>query len=256
MTMQAERSRRVMNVEYRGYNRKGVNYDWKAKVDQYLPHHLLPIVTSILFEPLSGECSIEATSGRSMAWLSAAVSSGAPLVFVNIQSEQIVAKEKAHATGRDITWGRQPNDTTTIQTVQGIRLWFLPGVAEMPLEMKPNPRDTRFGMDIKRTEEGFICVHTVALGSPADRSGLWHLHQEAQANGKLVVISRLEGKSLMPSSTSSAGLVNCCDPNDIRETLASAIDRMESIRLHIMAWPGQTPPPADGAATSPASGWV
>lgn len=64
-----------------------------------------------------------------------------------------LSKEKAHATGRDITWGRQANDTTTIQTVQGIRLWFLPGVAEMPLEMKPNPRDTRFGMDIKRTEE-------------------------------------------------------------------------------------------------------
>lgn len=92
MTMHAERSRTVMNVEYRGYNRKGVNYDWKAKVDQYLPHHGLPIVASVLFEPLPDECSIEATSARSMAWFSAAVSSGAPLVFVNIQSEQIVAK--------------------------------------------------------------------------------------------------------------------------------------------------------------------
>ncbi|PKI31584.1 hypothetical protein CRG98_048025, partial [Punica granatum] len=60
-----------------------------------------------------------------MAWFSAAVSSGAPLVFVNIQTEQ---------------------------------LWT----------------------------PGFICIYSVALGSAAERAGLGHLHEEANAKGHLL----------------------------------------------------------------------
>lgn len=65
-----------------------------------------------------------------------------------------IQKEKSISTGKEITWGKQQSyTTTTIQILQGIRLWFLPGIAEISLELTPEPRESRFGMDIKRTEE-------------------------------------------------------------------------------------------------------
>ncbi|OMO86456.1 Plant regulator RWP-RK [Corchorus olitorius] len=201
-----EMSRRVVNVDYRGFNRKEMKYDWKRKL---------------------------------------AVSSGVPLVFVNIQTEQIVTSEKiTNLTGKERSRGKQQNHTTstTVELVQGIRLWFLPGIEEVSLEMIPEPGESRFGMDIKRTDEGFICVYSVAKGSASDRAGLQQLLEEASAKSHLLIISRLEGKSLMPSSVSSAGFIHCCDHNEIRDTLTSAIDRMDIIQLHIMAWPNQTRP--------------
>lgn len=78
--------------------------------------------------------------------------------------------------------------------------------------------------------------------SSADRAGLRELHEEASANGFLLVISRLEGKSTMPTSVCSSGLVHCCDHAEIKDSLTSAIDQYEMIQLHVMAWPNQTHP--------------
>ncbi|KAH0990217.1 hypothetical protein GBA52_001700 [Prunus armeniaca] len=236
-----ELSRSLVNVEYRGYNKRGVKYDWKMKVGSYLPDQRCTIVSSILFMPLPGEKCTEATTARCMAWFSAAVASGVPLVFVNIQTEQIVSSEKNNLIGKDMSWGRQQNyttttTTTTVQIVQGIRLWFMPGAAEMLVDLIPQPGEVRFGLDIKRTDEGLICIHSVTKGSAADRCGLGSLHEEAYASGRQLVMSRLEGKSLMPSHVSSAGLIHCCDHTEIKETLASAIDQMERVQLHLMAW--------------------
>ncbi|KAL4022203.1 hypothetical protein IC575_015929 [Cucumis melo] len=85
-----EMSRRISNLNGGEFNRRGVKYEWSKKLDQNLPDHRSSIISSILFMPLKGEHSLEATTSRCMAWFCAAVSSGAPLVFVNIQSEQIV----------------------------------------------------------------------------------------------------------------------------------------------------------------------
>lgn len=62
-------------------------------------------------------------------------------------------KEKPNAVEKETVWGRQQNYASTVQIMQGLRLWFLPGIAEELIELKPEPGDLRFGMDIKRTEE-------------------------------------------------------------------------------------------------------
>ncbi|KAE8689078.1 Transducin family protein / WD-40 repeat family protein [Hibiscus syriacus] len=235
-----EMSRRIVNVDFRGFNRKEVKYDWKKTVGTYLPDQGSTVVSSMLFMPFTGEYYIEATISRCMAWFSAAVSSGAPLVFVNIQTEQTVTSEKTNPTAKEICRGKQQNTTLPVELVQGIRLWFLPGVEEVSLEMIPRPGETRFGIEIKRTDEGFICVFSVTEGSAADRAGLQQLLAEADDKKLLLVISRLEGKSVMPSSVDSDGFIHCCDHNEIKDTLTSAIEGMDIVQLHIMAWPNQT----------------
>ncbi|KAL8113461.1 hypothetical protein AgCh_020684 [Apium graveolens] len=246
-----EMSRRVVNVEPIGFNQKGVKYDWKMKVGTYLPDPRSTVVSSIVFMSLATETCVEATTVRAMAWFTAAVSSGVPLVFINIQTEQSITSDKASAVGKETIWGKQ-NYTATIQIMQGIRLWFLPGIEEKLVELTPQHGELRFGMEIKRTEEGFICVYGVTRGTAADRAGLRQLYEEARKTRHLVVISRLEGKSLMPTKASSVGLIHCCDNADIKETLTSAMEDLDSIKLHIMCWPNNTstnPLRRAGAAT-------
>ncbi|XP_024176972.1 uncharacterized protein LOC112182690 [Rosa chinensis] len=238
-----EMSRSLVNVENRGYNKRGVKYDWKMKVRKYLPDQRCTVVSSILFMPMQGEYCTEATTARCMAWFSAAVSSGAPLVFVNIQTEQTVTSEKINLTGKEVSWSKQQqHHATTVQIVQGIRLWFMPGVAEVSFDLVPQTGEVRFGLDIKRTEEGLICIYSVAKETPADRAGLRSLHEEAYASGYLLVMSRLEGKSLMPSHADISGLIHCCDHTEIKNTLVSAIDQMDRIQIHVMAWSNQARP--------------
>ncbi|XP_058002330.1 uncharacterized protein LOC131179489 [Hevea brasiliensis] len=85
-----EMSRRVMNVASGSYSKKGAKYNWKMKTDNYLPDKQTSVINSILFLPLQGDYCIETTTARCMTWFSAAVSSGIPLVFVNIQTEQTI----------------------------------------------------------------------------------------------------------------------------------------------------------------------
>lgn len=83
-------SRRVVKVTPIGFNQKGVKYDWKMKVGTYLPDPRSTVVSSIIFMALATETCAGATTVRAMAWFTAAVSSGIPLVFINIQTEQII----------------------------------------------------------------------------------------------------------------------------------------------------------------------
>ncbi|KAL8063145.1 hypothetical protein ABFS82_01G009200 [Erythranthe guttata] len=245
-----EMSRRVVNLDFKGFHRKGMKYDWKHKVGSYLPDRRSTVVSSILFMPLVRERGIEALTVRVMAWFSAAVSSGIPLVFINIQTEQTITSD----AGKELAWSRQENINTTVNIVQGIRFWFLPGVAEVALQLSPEHGETRFGMEIKRTEEGFIGIYSITTGTAAERAGLGELFKQANRMGHMLVISRLQGKSLMPSTVDSEGLIHCCDNGDIKEALFSALEKMDSVQVHIMGWPNQTvaaPPVSAAAALRP-----
>ncbi|KAL5995387.1 hypothetical protein ACLOJK_025446 [Asimina triloba] len=260
-------SRNVVNVvvdQGPGFRRKGVKYDWRRKVGTHLPDPQSSVISSILFKPLpSGEeeeeeeeGGMEATTRRSMAWFSAAIASGVPLIFVNIQTEQIVSscsplrsiiiyvQERRGSPppisrSRSRSRGKPQISNTGVQLLRGIRLWFLPGESEIPLFLSPQPGEIRFGMDIKRTEEGFICISGAAKGLAAERAGVGQMREEAAAAGQLLVISRLDGKSLIPSTVCSAGLIHCCDHSDVKATLAVSIERMDGIQLHLMRWPTQ-----------------
>ncbi|TKY74872.1 hypothetical protein E2542_SST03637 [Spatholobus suberectus] len=209
-----------VNRQGREFRRSGIKYDWKMKIGTYLPDQCCSVISSILFMPLPSEYCINTTTARCMAWFSAAISSGVPLVFVNIQSELIPSTEETHFWKRETATCRQKINNAT-QIIHGIRLWFLPGLAEISIVLIPRPGKVRFGMEIKRTEEGFVCVYSVITGSSADRAGMKELYEESSANRFLLVISRLQGKSIMPTSACSAGLVHCCDQSDIKDILTS-----------------------------------
>lgn len=87
----AEMSRKAVNVVSRGFNQEAIKYNWRRKVANYLPDHQSTVVSSILFMPLPNEHYIDSITIRAMAWLTATISSGTPIVFVNIQTEQIVS---------------------------------------------------------------------------------------------------------------------------------------------------------------------
>lgn len=176
-------SRRVVNSELKGFQRKGIKYDWKPKVGCYLPDQRSMVVSYILFMPLARQRGREAPTVRAMAWFSAAVSSGIPLVFINIQTDVIITSVSSLVPiffkfCSQVKWSWNPSDTvfakfmyicpfqgdesgdgrqqsinTTVNIVQGTRLWFLPCIQEVSLELIPEPGEVRFGMDIKRTEE-------------------------------------------------------------------------------------------------------
>ncbi|KAJ0987527.1 hypothetical protein J5N97_005883 [Dioscorea zingiberensis] len=231
-----EMSRKVINVDVvRLNNKKSIKYDWRKKVGTHLPDQHSTIISSIIFMPFTDDRGVEPITGRSMAWFSAAISSGVPLVFVNIQTEEIdinLEKEKPSRSNAS----KQKLQKPTNGFGQGVRLWFLPGIAEVPITLTMKIGEKRFGMDIKRTEEGFMFILSVAQRTAAERAGLGQLWVEASESGHLLVISRLEGRSLVPSSVSSNGLIHCCDHASIKQRLATAVEAMEDVHLHVMAW--------------------
>ncbi|XP_042434982.1 uncharacterized protein LOC122020982 isoform X2 [Zingiber officinale] len=236
-----EMSRSVVNMDgiSSAFDRKkNICYDWKKKKAIYLPDRNATLVSSILFKPFPTDRCVDAVTRRAMAWFSAAVSSGAPLVFVNVQTELFWSTSTVRSRHNQQA---SKSSLLPVKQLLAVRLWFLPGTHEIPVLVSPEEGETRFGLDIKRTEEGFIYISSVSRGSAADRAGLLSLCDEASKSRNLLVISRLEGRGIIPAEASPEGLIRCCDQAGIKAALATAIRELEEVRLHVMAWPNHRP---------------
>ncbi|GLJ11683.1 hypothetical protein SUGI_0174580 [Cryptomeria japonica] len=250
-----------------------VPYDWKEKGARCNPNDDSPVIFSVLFMPFksfdnSTEFqSVEETTRRSMGWFYGAQSSGVPLIFVNIQTEQILSScsdmqasdrllhslvEKEETLKPSCNSGREiiecsGDKNITIDIVKGVRLWFLPGLTEMPIDLKPRLGEKFFGMEISRTEEGFCYISAVSGSSAADQAGLKKLLERAGNENKLLVISRAAGTNVTPSKISCRGLICCFNISSLKEILLQSLRKMENVRIHIMVWDeGSTTPACTG----------
>lgn len=70
--------------------------------------------------------------------------------------DQFLTQEETHFSKRETATYKQKINNATQQIMHGIRLWFLPGLAEISILLIPRPGEVRFGMEIKRTEE--VCI--------------------------------------------------------------------------------------------------
>lgn len=236
------------------------SYPWEQKMEQQLRSQRNSIVFSILFVPyapardraLPSHNNVDDTVARAMTWLTAAQVSGIPISFLSIQTEPLLTKvsgqQASKCTVSASSWEDLSSVTNTgiygfedyhgidIGVVRAVRLWYVPSVAEIAVLLKPDEGESRLGVSICRTDEGFCCVSSVETGTVADRAGLKMLHRAATSAGKLLVISRVEEEKIAPTMVSSAGSVRCYDTISISQKLAMHRRAGQRVRIHVMAW--------------------
>eukprot|EP01018_Ginkgo_biloba_P006488 Gb_32639 [translate_table: standard] len=230
-------------------NNQALTYNWKEKMKKYIPNEGSPVIFSLLFIPRDNSTEyypvIEDTTARVMAWLYAAQSSGAPLIFVNIQTEQISNSCSDHMLesfghySLAVKQGSMENNAEAKNHIaKGVRLWYLPGMAEITAILKLNIGETRFGIDISRTDEGFCYISSICKHSAAGRAGLKVMFKRANQMDKLLVLSRVAGKNVTPRNICcTRGSILCdYDTKDIKELLSLAAKSMEDVTIHLMAW--------------------
>ncbi|KAH9299945.1 hypothetical protein KI387_011528 [Taxus chinensis] len=253
----------------RRFTNNVVSYPWEPKMDASLPAQGSCMIFSILFMPFKDDSSdqfraVEDTSARAMTWLCASQTSGVPIIFVNIQTELILDtpnrmvqlfdgcdqdSSKSGSILRLTDSGRYMIDSwerLKIEIARGVRLWYAPVAAELPVDLKLDPGQTRYGLNVNRTEEGFCYISAVDNGSACERAGLKSLCESAMNQGKHLVISRVAGKKVTPWMVCPGGSIHCYDPMAIREAMQFANCINGSARIHVMHCDGSIPQLMDG----------
>ncbi|KAJ7515635.1 hypothetical protein O6H91_22G021600 [Diphasiastrum complanatum] len=233
-----------------------VPYTWQQKMQSFLPCPNSGMIFSLLLMPFQPNRAfpefydMEETSARAMAWLSSAQTSGVPITFVNIQIEPILlqgsgssyfgssSKEDLPSVVNVGKYTIQDWQGTDIHIVRAIRLWFAPAAAELSVNLKPTVGETRLGVGISRTEEGFCYVSSVDHGTAADRAGLKKFYEGACSAQKLLVISRVAGEKVTPWMVNSSGSIRCFDTISISEKLSAHRQAQQPIQFHLMIWDG------------------
>lgn len=238
-----------------------VPYPWECKMQQCLPLQGTNVVFSILFVPYAARDpaspsynSVEDTVARAMTWLVAAQCSGIPINFLNIQTEPLLTKVSGQQASKCTVsasscenlssvvntgiYGFEDYHGIDIGVMRAVRLWYVPIVPEVAIVLKPGEEESRLGVGICRTDEGFCCVSSVEAGSVADRAGLKKMHRAARKAGKQLVISRVEEEKITPTMVSSTGCVRCYDTVSISEKLAMHRRTGQPLRINVMPWGG------------------
>ncbi|THU44447.1 hypothetical protein C4D60_Mb02t07460 [Musa balbisiana] len=127
-----------------------------------------------------------------------------------------------------------------IGVVRAVRLWYAPAEGEMAFEIEPREGDTKLGISISRTEEGFIYISSVedddGTGVTAGRSGLKRLYKAAAVASKLLVVSRVGTEKVLPWMVSTSGAIRCFDTVSLSQKLSLHRHALKPILLHLLMW--------------------
>jgi hypothetical protein len=106
--------------------------------------------------------------------------------------------------------------------------------------------------------QGFLYISSVMeddddLPAPSTRSGIRDLYREAKRASKLLVISRVSCRKVLPWMVSTSGAIRCFDTVSLSQKLSLHRHALRPILLHVLMWDGTTgaPPRAQGEPPCP-----
>ncbi|KAK1281986.1 hypothetical protein QJS10_CPB22g01446 [Acorus calamus] len=275
--LEGSRSKRVVCALSKAPIQDGyIPYAWERKMKESLPVSNSSCFISILFLPKSSDRvatqynDLEDTLARANAWLSSSHASGVPIAFMNLQTEALLTKISGDTASSTVStgslsdlsnlantslYGFEDYHGVDIGVVRAVRLWFAPLGGEISVEIKLLESDTKLGFAISRTEEGFIYISSVMDDDDdrvaSSRSGLRELYQEAEMASKLLVVSRLCNKKVLPWLVSSTGAIRCFDTVSLSQKLSLHRHALSTITIHFLMW--DRPIAATAAAAAPVS---
>ncbi|XP_073063655.1 uncharacterized protein [Primulina eburnea] len=261
--LQASRTARMVIALERTPLQDGyVSYPWDRRMRDMLSIPYSSSFYSILFLPNASDIvasrynDLEDTLARAHAWINASQASGAPIVFMNIQTESLLTKvsgETASATvntgslsdlsnlSNTSLYGFEDYHGVDIGVVRAVRMWFSPLVGEIPIEIRIRETDVKLGFAISRTEEGFIYISSVSEGeedAPSSRSGLSHLYKQANSASpsRLLIVSRISNQKVLPWMVSTTGAIRCFDTVSLSQKLSLHRHTRLPILMHVFLW--------------------
>lgn len=236
-----------------------VPYPWEKKMKQQQDHpQQLNSIFWLLVMPSAGDKAIlshndvEGTMSKAMAWLTAAQGAGTPIKYLNLQTEPLLTKISGQEASRSAAgadsweayamdqgvYGYEDYHGIDIGILRAVRLWYVPAVAEVAIYLYLRKGETKLGIGINRTDEGFCYVSSVEDGTVAERAGLKMLYLAAQIAGKVLVISRIGEEKITPSMVSSSGSIRCYDTVSISKKLSMHRQTGQLLTVHVLVWEG------------------
>ncbi|KAK4419523.1 hypothetical protein Salat_2365200 [Sesamum alatum] len=260
LNLQASRTSRMVSALERTPLQDGyVSYPWERRMHEMLSIPNSSSFYSILFLPKASDKvgtrynDLEDTLARAHVWINASQASGAPIVFMNIQTESLLTKISGDTASSTVSagslsdlsnlantsiYGFEDYHGIDIGVVRAVRLWFSPLAGEIPIEIKIKDTDTKLGFAISRTEEGFIYISSVIddNDAPSVRSGLSSLYKQASETSRLLVVSRISNQKVLPWMVSPTGAIRCFDTVSLSQKLSLHRHARVPILLHVFLW--------------------